>query len=680
MVNKINSAALSWNQDGEPYSNLFDDVYFSSDDGLAESRYVFIEMNTLVTRWQQCQQSHYVIAETGFGSGLNFLAVCETFEQFILDNPTHVLKRLYFISFEKYPLRRQDLTNAHARWPQLSRFSARLQANYPSAIAGCHRLNFPLTDKPQAAGLPEIVLDLWFGDISVTLPQLYYPAQGLVDAWFLDGFAPSKNPDMWCEALYKNIARVTKNDATLATFTAAGHVRRGLAAQGFMIKRVKGFGIKREMISATFKRSSLGGSTPNWYHRPQGNNISQVTIVGGGIASAALCLALAKRGIKITLLCQDEQLAQGASGNRQGGFYPLINSQHDFISQLYSQAFFYTKHTLVDLKAQGFAFAGEFCGSLQLAYNQKLVARYQQLVGSGNYPADFVQWLSPKQASEVANIMLPHPSLYFPQAGWLCPSQVTKALLQRAQTLSEVEVKFNSSVSNIFSENDQWILNLQHRQQHQTKHLILANGDQINDFTQTKQLPVYRTSGQVTHLDTTEQLSPLSTLLCYKGYLTPNNNGEHCIGASFERDKTLNELTEIEQRENISKLVECTDNAPWATTLAPDKLAGKVGVRMSAKDHLPMVGAIPDAVDTVRQYFDLPRGKPAHKYPLAPHFNNLYVIGALGSRGLCSANLLAEILACQLTQQPQPVSQALLNQLNPNRYWIKQLKSGKSIF
>ncbi len=671
MPHKIISAQLCWNNKGEPYSELFDDVYFTSDNELEQARDVFISHNNLEQRWQQCHQTFYVIAETGFGCGLNFLATCQAFESFQRENPTHQLKHLYFISFEKHPLILADLKSVHQRWPQLTPYANHLQQRYPQAVAGCHRLNFEV-------GHGEVILDLWLGDITETLPQVSSPAHGLIDTWFLDGFSPSKNPAMWHDSLYLKMAKITKDQANLTTFSATADVQTGLQRHGFSINKVKGLGNKPQILTASFSRRHANSTTPSWYYRPPGQAIKEVTIVGGGIASAALCLALAKRGINITLVCSDSELALGASGNRQGGFYPLINSQHDYLSQLYSQAFFYTRQTLLPLRAQGYAFSGEFCGVLQLAYQDKLRQRFEKIISNGAFPNEFVHMLDPIQASQVAGVSVPHQALYYPDGAWLSPREITMALIEKAKTLTSIKITFDTTVDKFEYVDQQWQLET-NQGQLIASHLILANGHQLTKFKQTKNLALYQTSGQVSHIDTTRELRSLKTVLCYQGYLTPEHQEQHCIGASFERDKVNDNLTECEQHENISKLLDCTNSSAWAQSITPTAIMGKVGIRLSAKDHLPMVGAIPNAQQTAIDYHDLRRGKPATKYQNAPHYPNLYLLGALGSRGLCSATYLAEILACQLTGQPQPISQALLNQLNPNRYWIKQLKAGHEI-
>ena len=219
----ITTARLAWNDQGTPVAAAFDDVYFSNDDGLAESRYVFLSQNQLPTRWINHDRAHFVVAETGFGTGLNMLATWQAFIDYRRQHPQGNAQRLHLISVEKYPLSHADLTQALGQWRELSTLSARLLAEYPTLTSGCHRLW--LDDN--------VCLDLWLGDVAELLPSMEAGLNGKVDAWYLDGFAPSKNPQMWTQSLFEQLARLARAGATLATFTAAGFVRRGLIAAGF---------------------------------------------------------------------------------------------------------------------------------------------------------------------------------------------------------------------------------------------------------------------------------------------------------------------------------------------------------------------------------------------------------------------------------------------------------------
>jgi len=681
----IEHAKLTWNDKGEPSSPLFDDIYFSTSNGLAESLYVFIEQNKLYERWLACEHSFYVIGETGFGSGLNLLVTWQAFDTFCTQHPEHILKRLHFISFEKYPLTKNDLLSAHSRWPELSEQASQLQSQYPMAIAGCHRLNLHSNNSINN----QLIIDLWIGDINETISQISCPNIGVVDSWYLDGFAPTKNPDMWHQGLYDNMAKLSKDNASLATFTAAGDVRRGLQKSGFLINKVKGFGKKREMITASFLRKNITNNQSPWFHRPAietSNKDEQktksslspleVTIIGGGIASAAMALALAKRGINSCIICQDSMLAQGASGNLQGGFYPLVNAQHDHLSQFYTQAsgfglnyyrhFFNQKTTNNKL--------GEFCGVIQIAHNEKTLQAHDKIITSNVFPTNLVTQVNDKQGSTIAGIDLITPALYYPQGGWLSPKLLTQAIIKQAQTHAQVNIHYNMSIKTLNHQNNHWWLASDDDIQLQSNIVILANGHGLSQFEQTQHLPLYATAGQVSHVETFDDLSALKTVLCYQGYLTPKDNNGHCLGASFNRDTTNYDVNDEEHAQNIDKLTGDLPDLTQESTLKNHINGGKVGVRMSVKDHLPMVGSVPDYQMTKHIYNDLSKGKPANSYKNSPVHPNLFMLGGLGSRGLCSSPLLAELLACQLTGEPMPLPLSLVNQLNPNRYWIKQLK------
>ncbi len=223
---------------GQPYSTQFQDVYFSSDDGLAETDYVFLQGNDLINRWKNLNAKNFTIIETGFGTGLNFLCVCEKWLSLAPEQAT-----LQFISAEKYPLSLQDMTIALQAWPNLEYFSQALLAQYLQTIT--KKTSVTLFNG-------RVTLNLIIGDANTCLSKISSPA----NAWFLDGFAPSKNPDMWSEALFKQMARLSNNSTTFATFTSAGAVKRGLNTVGFSVNKKTGFGKKREMLSGFFLGSN----------------------------------------------------------------------------------------------------------------------------------------------------------------------------------------------------------------------------------------------------------------------------------------------------------------------------------------------------------------------------------------------------------------------------------------
>jgi tRNA U34 5-methylaminomethyl-2-thiouridine-forming methyltransferase MnmC len=228
--NAVNQA-LEW-RDGQPYSTQFQDIYFSSDDGLAETDYVFLQGNNLPKRFQQLDlnSSEFIIIETGFGTGLNFLCAAKLWLEL-----TPVNARLHFISTEKYPLSLPDIAAAHSLWPCLKVLSQEFLLSYPTLLDA--KLTANLLDG-------RVQITLLIGDANTTLKDLTIKA----DAWFLDGFAPAKNPDMWQVELFSQMTRLSNPGTTFATFTSAGTVRRSLQTAGFSVTKQPGFGKKREML------------------------------------------------------------------------------------------------------------------------------------------------------------------------------------------------------------------------------------------------------------------------------------------------------------------------------------------------------------------------------------------------------------------------------------------------
>lgn len=240
-------ALIEW-RDGQPYALGFDDVYFSSDHGLLETDYVFLQGNDLANRWQALQTKTFTIAETGFGTGLNFLCAAQLW---LATAPSHAT--LHFISVEKHPLRLADMTQALNLWPELAAVSTPLLQHYAQLLNS--GASVWLYNK-------RIQLSLLIGDASAGLAQLIQTkasspqATAVIDAWFLDGFSPAKNPDMWQAALFAQMATLSNSATSFATFSSAGIVRRGLMTAGFSVRKKAGFGKKREMIHGNFVGSA----------------------------------------------------------------------------------------------------------------------------------------------------------------------------------------------------------------------------------------------------------------------------------------------------------------------------------------------------------------------------------------------------------------------------------------
>ncbi|MDK1286013.1 bifunctional tRNA (5-methylaminomethyl-2-thiouridine)(34)-methyltransferase MnmD/FAD-dependent 5-carboxymethylaminomethyl-2-thiouridine(34) oxidoreductase MnmC [Pseudoalteromonas umbrosa] len=658
----ISNAQIHFNDSGTPVADNFDDVYFSNDDGLAESNYVFFEQNELQTRLTNHPRKHFVIAETGFGTGLNFLNTWARFKQ----AESLAAERLYFMSFEKYPIKLDDLKLALKAWPGLTSLSEQLCEQYPLALQGCHRLEFEQG---------RVILDLWFGDVQDSMPQIAYQSKGIVDAWYLDGFAPSKNPDMWQQSLFDSMAHLSQKDATFATFTAAGFVRRGLQSAGFECKKVKGYGRKREMVVGKLNTTTEQATTPLYYQQNQAE-LSNVAIIGGGIASSCLQYHLAKRGIKTKLFCEDAAHAQGASHNLQGAVYPNLQSEFGIPSEFYAHSFLYARRFYDQLLNAGYHFDHQWCGVLLQSINDSKKTQHSKVSQSKIFPKQLIKAVDQNEAQEIANIDTPYGGLFIELGGWVSPPELTKAVFNAAQDLQASQCHFNTHVEKLDKKEDGWYLTTNEGQFGPFSDVFICAGEHSDRFEQTKDIGIHGVRGQVSHINEGDASSKLATVLCHKGYFTPSHNGLHCMGATFEKHSKSREVTEQDNITNREQLAGFYQGTDFDKSLGSIESA-KAAVRCCFNDHTPMIGQVQDKHDLLQAYENIKRGKfYDFKAQNLPH-EGLHVVTGFGARGLCTAPLVTEHLVASLTQEPLPFSERVHEALHPARLVIRDMIRNK---
>ncbi|MFD1090985.1 bifunctional tRNA (5-methylaminomethyl-2-thiouridine)(34)-methyltransferase MnmD/FAD-dependent 5-carboxymethylaminomethyl-2-thiouridine(34) oxidoreductase MnmC [Providencia vermicola] len=670
----VQTARLSWNDEGTPMSEQFADIYFSNQNGLEESRHVFLQGNHFPERFKTHSDETCVIAETGFGTGLNFLVLWQSFIQFKAQNPQSALKRLHFISFEQFPLTKTDLIAAHRCWPELSALSSALCENWPPALAGNQRIILENGN---------ITLDLWFGDVNEQISLLKDNLNNKIDAWFLDGFAPSKNPQMWSEHLFATMAKLARKDATFATFTVAGFVKRGLQQAGFTLKKVKGFGQKREMLTGVLAENNHQHTAP-WSKRYPADNPNDVAIIGGGLASLTAAYSLMRRGAKVSLYCQDTDVAQNASGNRQGAIYPLLTGVNDPLERFFVSAFPFAKRFYHQLETMGIPFDGQWCGVTQLAYNEKVAHKIAGMLGS-NWPEDFAVGKTHQQLNDICGVDVNHDGIHYPSGGWLCPAELCEGLYCYLKN-SGVQFYFNHNVTALEQANNLWKLQISTSEKKELTRVhstvIIANGHKLRQYSQTVNLPINPVRGQVSHIPTTPTLQKLKNVLCFEGYLTPadNTGKQHCLGASYQRGHLDLDYNEEEQQANRQKLIDNLPDVSWPHEIDISHQQSRQGIRCVIRDHFPLLGNVPHYDQHLAAYHDL-QTRIANNQPIddAPVYQNLYIFGALGSRGLSTAPLCAEILASQIFGQPLPLDDETLAELNPNRFWVRKLRLGRPV-
>lgn len=663
MFLKISNADIQFNQNGTPYATQFEDLYFSDSLGVEETNHVFLQHNNLPERWLNYSSTQFVIAETGFGTGLNFLVTLALYAKLLTQTKIPKFK-LIFLSTEKYPLKLSDLVTALQHYPDLNEFSQALIKQYPPNVAGCHRLSF-------MEGL--VTLDLWFGDVHDILPQWQAKQTGIVDAWYLDGFAPSKNPEMWTFNLFEQMVRLAKLNCSFATFTAVGEVRRGLEAAGFSVVKKPGHGKKRHNLAGVLnKKAPLKKPLP-YYARPPAKLLAsspRIAIIGSGLAAANCAYALKKRGLHSHIYSRESQLAQGASGNHIGALYPLVHSEVNITSEFNALAYLFALREYKTLSNSPVKFAHQWCGVVQVAFNQNTRERLQKFIDKQAWNDDLVRWVSAEQVSEIAKVALPYEGLFFPDGGWINPPELVNSLVTHAQS----ELHLKKLVTAIQREGQLWKLVFEDGTTESADIVIAATGSDFANIPPFSFLPLRGVRGQVEYINSTENkvLSQLSTVICHKGYLTPAYQGIHALGSTYIKNEASTDYRIAEQQLNLAMHQKALSEVPWMQQLKVNNI-GRAGIRSTSPDHLPLAGALPDVVKQQQQYWDLYKALPDSHYPDPIDSPNIYLLNGLGSRGLTTAPLLAEIIACQICDEPFPLPAAVLNALNPNRFLIRSL-------
>lgn len=659
----LEPARIDWGDDNVPVSSAYGDVYYSREHGLDETRHVFLHNNHLEQRWRTLRQPYFAIAETGFGTGLNFLAAWQLWRETQATAPQP--KTLQFVSVEKHPIARQDLEKALQQWPELAPYSRQLIAQYPPLIRGHHRLQFDHGS---------VILDLVFDDAQAGFSELLassHPAflrsGATVDAWFLDGFAPGTNPGMWTEALFDQVAALSHSGTTFATFTAAGFVRRALMARGFAAEKVPGFGRKREMLRGELADDSqplAPGKSPDnaaWHVSPKTTDRPErVAVIGAGLAGAHTAYALARRGITVDVYEQADSVAAGASGNPQGILYTKLSHQAGLLNRFALSSFL---HALRFYRQYGDALPGELCGVFQLLNDDK----WQQLKTVFGQHQTWCRFPDAAEASTLTGTPLRQPGVFYPGAGWLRPVELCRQLLN----CPGVTLHLNTRIDSLNQQAGGWHLETSQGGKSATS-VVIAASNEARKLTQCAHLPLKPVRGQLSYFDASAIRPTPKTVICHEGYLAPPVDDTLVIGASYN---TRSESLAIDPREHDTNL-EKLRAAISELKIGGSPSGGRAALRCTSPDYLPVVGPAPDA-HTQRQRFAALGSNARRRIDESPAcYVNLYLNVAHGSRGLTSTPLAAEILASQICGEVPPLPRELLRALSPSRFLIRDIIRG----
>lgn len=572
-------------------SAQFDDIYFSPEDGLAEKRHVFISGNNLPAAW--AGRDVFTIAETGFGAGLNFVAAWTLFEK-----TARVGQRLHYVSFEKYPLSWDEISRALAPWrTEFGGRLDRLRGLYPLRVPGFHRVILS----------EQVVLTLIFDDVNAALPQLDAPRG--VDAWFLDGFAPAKNPEMWTDGLFAEMARLSHAGTSFATFTVASAVRRKLAAAGFKAEKVKGFGRKNEMLRGVFEGAPQS---------VQASGAKKIAIVGGGLAGTAAAFVLKRSGLQPVIFEKAAVLAAGASGNALGLYNPRLSAQRTAESDFYTASFAQAVRTLGELQ-RGHDIDFNPCGSLHLFIDAEKEKRLRGADENWGWHKNHMHVMDANAASQRAGVEVGLSALSLPDAGMVSPAALCHAyadgvevLLNAAPDIEKLRAEFDA--------------------------VILACGAAAKEFFD---LPVHTVRGQVTRVKETLASQSLRGNLCFGGYLSPPRDGLHMLGATFQKWLDHSDVMDDDHKDNLARLRQYFPALADGMEVA----GGRAALRTSSKDRFPVIGGAAD---------------------------NIYVSTAHGSHGIVSALAGAHLIADMMTDAPRSLARDTVTALSPARFAARE--------
>lgn len=589
-------------RDGVPYSAVYDDVYHSADGGPGQARHVFLGGCGLPRAWSG--RDVFVVLETGFGTGLNFLATWSAWRA----DPARCT-RLHFISAEKHPFAAGDLVRLHALWPEFAPLAAELQAAWPMPTPGFHRL---------ALDGGRVQLTLLLGDAGDTVPQL----DARVDAFYLDGFAPDRNPGLWQLDLIAALGRLAVPGARAATYTVAAPVRDALAQAGFECEKRPGYGRKRHCLAARFSgTASVSTRSP----------LRHVAIVGAGAAGAAAAHALAQRGIAVSVIERAPAPAHAASGNPLGVFRPLIARSDNAATRLTRAAFLHNLRAWAALDGVTWA----RCGVLHLAKDVATASRQQRAFDEQGLPPDFARWVEVDEARALASWAVDMPGAYFPQAGWVEPATLVRAWLAHPA----IALRTGCAVAALQPVANGWRLeDTDGDVLLEADAVVLANACDVRALLPSQPWPMHAVRGQVTRLPA-GCLPEIARVIAREGYVAPG--AQPLVGATYEHDTLDTAPRAASDAANLARLEAILPGA--AARIDAARVQGRAALRATLPDRLPLLGAAGDTA-------------------------GLYVAAGYASRGLVWAGLLGETLADRITGQPLPLERDVLKAIAPQRF------------
>ena len=628
----IAPAQLAFSADAPPRSTRYGDLYHPQVGALAQARHVFLGGNGLPGRW--AGRARFVVLEAGFGLGNNFLATWDAWR----GDPARC-ERLVFVSIERHPLRREDLARAHDG-TALPALAAQLIAAWPPLVPGLQVLDFE-------GGAVQLLLAL--GDVAALLPTLRLQA----DAFYLDGFAPARNPEMWQPRVLKALGRHAAPGATTATWSVAHALREGLQTAGFEVDTAPGIGGKREITRARFAPRFASTPLPN-SGQPAARS---AFVVGAGLAGAAVARALVDAGLQVSVIERHAEPAAETSGNLAGIFHGSVHGDDGPYARLFRAAALQAERCHRQALRDGVP--GCVDGLLRLSDGDG--ASDAALLQRQALPADYVSAHAAAAASALAGVPLSQPAWLYAGGGWVSPA----AWVRQALAAPGIRFVGGAQAAALQRCAQGWrLLDAQGQVLAEAPIAVLANATGAAPLLAAlghAPWPLRLTRGQVSHWSTPTLPRPRLPI-AGDGYLIPLPDGGLLCGATRQDDDADASLRPADHQDNLRRLQRL------AGIQGPEQgWQGRVGWRLATEDRLPLAGALPLA--------RMPAGQRLDQARLLPREAGLFMLTALGARGLTLAPLLGRLVAAQALGAPWPLEQDLADAVDPGRWIVRAARA-----
>ena len=576
------------------FSEEFDDLYSSAKGAVAECNHVFIKGNNLKERFENLgENSKFYIGEIGFGIGINFLTTCKSWLDHTKQNQV-----LEFYSFDKYLFRLSDFKTLNVSCPDLKEYISELERNYPRNIQGAQKISL-------FGG--RIILNLIIGEIDNT--QEYIKLMDKVDAWYFDGFSPSKNPDLWSIKLFKCIHKSCHENTTFSTYTSSGLVKNNLTESGFNHSRAMGFSDKRHMLKGTVD-TQLQKNTSN----------TKVAVIGSGIAGCVLSYTLAKKGIEVDLYEKSDSICSGASSHELLVTYPRLSAHDTAFGSFTLHSYIFATNFYKQLKTD----AWKKTGVIILNHDAATEKRQSSLLEK-RADGEIYRYIDPDEASEISGIDIKLNGLIYEDAGYILPEEMCKFLIESPK----INIFTSSHIKSIKKNREVFNLNIGEKK-FEYQNVCVCAGSETANIVDIDGISIKR--GQVTHIESLDNISRIKLPICAKGYISPRVNNIHLVGSSYS-DSEDTDLSEEEHLYNLNNLKLVIDEEMNVIT-------GQTGHRAVSKDHMPVVGMK----------------------------DGIYINTCHGSRASVTAPISAEIIASMIVEEAPPLMGRELESLSPERF------------